>query len=333
MPDENEVLNDLDTQTRNIYEPVLESLVQVERNLRELATSSPPDIQDLLGYVLNDTGKRIRPAITLLASRLHPCQSDVPILMATAIELLHLATLIHDDTVDESAIRRGRTTASKRWGGDIAILLGDYVFGVSAVAVCDTDNVRVIRAFAQTIKELSHGQLLEYLRSFKWEQTRTDYESRISCKTASLFRTAAQAGAILSGAPDDWVQSLEQYGHNMGMAFQVVDDILDYEGDTEQVGKPVGNDLLHGIVTLPAIMLMERHPNNNPIKQLFSNQTPQAHLPEIVEMVRSEGILEECYAAATAYCEEAAGALNELPDSPQRKSLIDLTQYVLERRR
>ena len=327
------MLDGLDTQTRRIYQPVLDDLVQVERSLHKLATSSPRDIHSLLGYVLGDKGKRIRPAITLLASRLHPCQSDMPILMATAIELLHLATLIHDDTVDESAIRRGRTTASKRWGEDIAVLLGDYVFGVSAVFVCDTGNVRAIRIFSQTIKELSHGQLLEYLRSFKLDQTREDYQTRISYKTASLFRTAAQAGTILSGASEEWVQALEHYGYNLGMAFQVVDDILDYEGDPKQVGKPVGNDLLHGVMTLPAIMLMERYPDENPIKQLFSNQASNEYLPRVVEMIRNTGILEECHVVAEKSCDKAVKSLNILPDTPSRQSLLELTRYVLERKR
>jgi geranylgeranyl pyrophosphate synthase len=311
----------------------MDGLAQVERGLHGLAISSPLDIRELLTYALGDKGKRIRPAITLLAANLRPHQKQPVVLMATAIELLHLATLLHDDAVDDSTLRRGRATVSKNWGGNIAVLLGDYVFGVSAVYVCDTRNVQAIRAFAQTIRDLSHGQLLEYLRSFKWDQTRSDYNDRISCKTASLFRTAAQVGGILSDAPEEWVRTLASYGHNLGMAFQVVDDILDYEAKTEQVGKPVGNDLLHGIVTLPVIMLMEHNAESNSIKQLFEERAPQHLVAEVVEIVRSSGILERCYDIAEEYCNKAAENLQILPDSPSRRSLEALTRFVVERRR
>lgn len=332
--DRHDMLNGLDIQTKHIYSPIMEDLEQVEKKLCEVVDASPEEIRVLLRYALQDKGKRLRPAITLLASRLHPCDQENPVLMATAIELLHLATLIHDDTVDESEIRRGRLTVSKRWGGEIAVLLGDYVFGVSAVYVCDTRNVRAIRAFAETIRQLSHGQLLEYLRSFKYQQARDDYHIRISYKTASLFRTAGEAGAILAGTREEWIRAMAQYGHNLGMAFQVVDDILDYEGNPEQVGKPVGNDLLHGIVTLPALMLMERSAHDNPIASLFRHQPPKTEqLSAIVETIRSQGILEECYQVAQDYCDRASESLRTLPESPTVDSLLALTRYVLERRR
>ena len=333
MPGRREVLAGLDARTRRIYQPVWDDLGQVERRLRELLVSSPDDIRDLLQYVLGDRGKRIRPAITLLTSHLHPCEPDLPVLIATAIELLHLATLIHDDTVDGSVMRRGRTTVSRRWDSSIAVLLGDYVFGVSSVFVSDTRNVRVIRACAETVRDLSHGQLLEHLNSFNWQQTRKEYQARIFYKTASLFRTAAQVGTSLSGAPEEWVKALTSYGYNLGMAFQVVDDILDYEGDPQEVGKPVGNDLLQGVVTLPAIILMERHPDAGPVKELFSSKAPEKHLPQLTGLIRNAGILDECRAVAEEFCDKAVRSLDMLPDTPPRSSLIELTRYVLERRR
>ncbi|MFQ5861086.1 MAG: polyprenyl synthetase family protein, partial [Dehalococcoidia bacterium] len=242
-----------------IYSLVLDELARVEENLRRLArtgvpaTTGPgdPHISELLEYVLDSKGKRIRPAITLLASRFHPHDGELPISMASAVELLHLATLIHDDTVDNSPVRRGRATVSQLWGRDTAVLLGDYVFATSAVFVCDTHSVHIIRRFSETIMEISSGELLESLSKYDTHQSRQQYEERIYRKTASLFQTAAESGAILSGAPEETVEALHTYGFNLGMAFQVVDDILDFEGDATEIGKPVGHDLLNGVLTLP----------------------------------------------------------------------------------
>ena len=216
----------------------------------------------LLTYLFDRGGKGMRPAVTLLASGLYAKEAPAAVTMATAVELLHIATLIHDDTVDNSLTRRGMDTISSRWDENVAILLGDYVFAASATFVCDTNNIRVIRRFSETIMDLSSGQLLEYFNGHNVDQTRQLYEDRIYRKTASLFRTAAESGAILGGAPEEGIDALSQYGYNIGMAFQIVDDILDVSGDAEEIGKPVGNDLLQGVLTLPSIKLLERHPND-----------------------------------------------------------------------
>ena len=258
------MLEGVDARTEEIYRPVKEQLLEVEQRLRGLSDISTPYLPELLDYVFQTGGKRVRPAITLLASKFHPYDHSHPIAMASAVELLHIATLIHDDTVDNSPLRRGMATVSDVWGKDVAVLVGDYVFAKSATFVCDTDNVRVIRRFSETIMELSSGELAEYFSTNNWRQTKEDYNNRIYRKTSSLFRTAAESGAILSGAPEATVGALQEYGSNLGMAFQVVDDILDVEGDTDEIGKPVGNDLLQGVLTLPGIMLLERYPKRTP---------------------------------------------------------------------
>ena len=293
----------------------------------------PPYLPELLNYVFHTTGKRVRPAITLLSAGFHAHDNDFPIIMAAATELLHLATLIHDDTVDKSSLRRGKATVSDQWGGNVAVLLGDYVFATSATFVCDTHNVRVIRRFSETIMELSSGELLEYFNTNNWKQSREDYNERIYRKTASLFCTAAETGAILSGAPETIVQTLKSYGHNIGMAFQIVDDILDVQGSTEEIGKPVGNDLLQGVLTLPAIMLMERHPTENPIEELFQSHDHGngESLKRTLEMIQNSEIIEDCYGVVRDYCLKASSAVETLSDGPSRRSLLDLSNYILER--
>ena len=215
----------------------------------------------------------MRPAVTLLAAQFHPHDPARPILMASAVELLHLATLIHDDTVDNSPVRRGRATVSSTWSPHVAVLFGDYVFATSATFVCDTQNIRVIRRFSETIMELASGQLMEYFTAFDAAQARDLYNDRIYRKTASLFCTASESGAVLGDAPEHEVQALRDYGYNIGMAFQVGDDLLDFQGDASNLGKPVGSDLLNGVLTLPTIMLMERYPEDNLCRHC--SRTPQ----------------------------------------------------------
>ena len=329
------MLEGLDTRTALIYRPIEADLVRVEERLRGLSSLAPPHMPQLLEYIVQTGGKRVRPAITLLASGFHPHEHDLPIAMAGAVELLHLATLIHDDTVDKSPMRRGKATVSDVWGNDVAVLLGDYVFAVSAIFVCDTQNIRVIRRFSETIMELSSGELLEYFTSNNWNLSRKEYEDRIYNKTASLFRTAAESGAILSGLPEEQVSCLQKYGYNLGMAFQIVDDILDVQGNPGEIGKPVGNDLLQGTITLPAIMLMERYPHDNPIETFFraGGNGGDDSLKKAVEMIQNSGIIEACYEVSREYCVRAIEAIDGFPRNDAHLSLTELTRYVMERTR
>ncbi len=329
------MLEGLDERTALIYQPIKDDLIQVEERLRGLSDVKTPFLPELLDYVYQSGGKRVRPAITLLASNIHPHDHDLPIIMAAAVELLHIATLIHDDTVDNSHMRRGRTTVSGLWGKDVAVLLGDYVFATSATFVCDTGNVRVIRRFSKTIMELSSGELLEYFNSNNWKQSEDDYNDRIFRKTASLFRTAAETGAVLGGASEETVQALQRYGYNIGMAFQIVDDILDVQGNPDEIGKPVGNDLLQGVLTLPSIMLMDRYPKDNPVEELFrqNNGGGGDSLKRALEMIQNSDIIADCYAVARDYCSKADKAIESLPDGSAHRSLADLAHYIMERTR
>ncbi len=328
--------------TLSIYEQIQDELEAVEEKLSAIGNQSsvaePSLLVELLGHILEAPGKRTRPAITILASKFHPNDNDLPIIMAASVELLHIATLIHDDTVDNSAVRRGKATVSTKWGENVAILLGDYVFATSATMVCDTNNVRVIRRFSETIMELSSGELSEISSAFNWNISRNTYWQRIYDKTASLFSTAAESGAVLSGAPESLVQSLKSYGYNLGMAFQIVDDILDFQGTEEEIGKPVGNDLLQGTITLPSIMLMERYPDDNPIKENFErfkeseNREADGSLQRAIEMIQTSDIIPQSYAVAADLCSKATQALDSLPDSSYKHSLTTLASYVMERR-
>ncbi|MEX2431402.1 MAG: polyprenyl synthetase family protein, partial [Dehalococcoidia bacterium] len=225
---------------RFIYEPVTEDLELVVRNLRGLAGEAGLAGDGLLEQAVGGGGgKKVRPVVTLLAGSFHPCDQQILVTMATAVELLHIATLMHDDTVDKADTRRGRATISSLWGNDVAVLLGDYVFATSATFVCDTGNIRVVRRFSQTIMELAQGELAEHFSTHDWDQSVEDYNQRIYNKTASLFCTASESGGVLSGAPEAESRALKEYGYNLGMAFQIMDDVLDFMGTEEELGKPV----------------------------------------------------------------------------------------------
>jgi len=316
-----------------IYEPIQEDLVKVEDRLRSVGEVDFPWLSKLLDYSLGDGGKRIRPALVLLSGKFYNYDLSYLLPMATSVEVLHTATLVHDDAIDNSLVRRGHPTINKVWGEDKAILLGDYLLAKSEELVADTQNLRVIKLFAQTIMAISSGELNQAFSAFNLEQTRQQYLQRISSKTACLLCLATESGAILSQAPGKSVEALKGYGYNLGIAFQIADDILDFVGTEAEMGKPVDSDLAQGTLTLPAILLLERYPEDNPVRRLFQNEDKQKNIELALELVRNSSIIQECYAVASDYCARACQNLNLLPDNASRRSLIKLADYVVSRRK
>jgi geranylgeranyl pyrophosphate synthase len=316
-----------------IYEPVQDQLEMVVESLRSLAGHAKLSGQDgLLEHAVVSGGKKVRPTVTLLAGALRDGPEDKLVTMATAVELLHIATLIHDDTVDKADTRRGRATISNIWGNDVAVLLGDYVFATSATYVCDTENLRVVRRFSETIMELAEGELAEYFSTHDWSQSIDEYNQRIYNKTASLFCTAAEAGGVLSNAPDVESAALSQYGYNLGMAFQIMDDLLDFTGTEEELGKPVGNDLLQGTVTLPVLLFAEQNPDLPAMKRLTQGSQDPDDLRAVVDLVRASSVIDESAAVMESYKQAALDALTRVPQHRARESLEALTDYVSHRR-
>ncbi len=316
----------------SFYEPVQERLDRVGDSLRDMAKRKHPFLAQLLEHVFAVPGKNIRPAITLLASNFHPHDEAITEKMAAGVELLHIASLIHDDTVDESSLRRGMATISNLWGTNAAVLAGDYIFAASATLVCDTGNIRVIRRFAETIMELSSGELQEMSEARNPNQTMEGYLARIYDKTASLFMTAGESGAILSGASEAHVKALRSYGYNLGMAFQVVDDILDIDGAEEEIGKPIGSDLANGVVTLPTLIAMQSAARKPAIERALKRPGDETALKEAVSVIQNEAVLRASYEFANKYCVKALNGLAALPQNASRDSLEELIGHVQVRR-
>ena len=324
---------ELDRTIQTIYRPIRGQLDEVDANLRRLtAESGLLGDESLLDHALVSGGKKVRPAVTLLAGASRPGSEEALVTMATAVELLHIASLIHDDTVDKAGTRRGRRTISRIWGEDVALLLGDYVFATSAVFVSDTGDIPMVRRFSETIMELARGELAEHFSIHDWHQTVDAYNQRIYNKTASLFTTAAEAGARLSGADDDEVEAFKAYGYNLGMAFQIMDDVLDFSGTEEELGKPVGADLLQGILTLPALLFAAAHPDDPVVARLRAGGTAREDLQAFVEMVGPSPVIAETEAVMDGYRKAAQEALRGLPDDEAHRSLDALTDYIAHRR-
>ena len=316
-----------------IYEPVQEDLTKVEDRLRSVSQVDLPHLSELLAYSLMSNAKRLRPALTLLSGKFYDYNLDRLLPMAAAIELMHTATLVHDDAIDNSPVRRGKPTVNELWGKEKAVLLGDYLFAEAGAFTATTRNLRVIKHFAETLKTISTGELNQAVNAFNPEQSRPQYFQRVANKTASLFSMATESGAVLSQAPDESVQILIEYSHNLGIAFQIVDDILDFIGTEEELGKPVGSDLTQGTLTLPAMLLLERYPEDNPVKRLFGGGDEQDNIKQAIELVSNSSIVQECYQVASDYCARACHNLKLLPDNASRRSLVELADYVTRRKR
>ena len=315
-----------------IYECIQADLAKVRDNLKSISKVDFPWLSEQLGYVVRSGGKGIRPALTLLSGRFYNYNLKYLLPMATAVELMHTATLVHDDAIDKSEARRGKPTINKLWSEETSVLLGDYLFAKAGEFVSDTHNPQVIKLFSQTLATISSGELSQLLGAFKLEQTQQQYLQRISKKTASLFSLATVSGAILSEAPEKSVKALKEYGHNLGIAFQIVDDILDFTGTEEKLGKPAGSDLAQGTLNLPAILLLERYPEDNPVKKVFENKDKQKNIEMAIKLVRNSSIVQECYGIATEYRAKACQNLNLLPENPSRQALTELADYIIHRK-
>ncbi len=315
----------------DIYSPVAAELPLVDERILEVSQVEFGWLASLARQVLSRSGKRMRPAVTLLVGKMFDYNLDLLLPMAASVEMLHTASLVHDDTLDGALLRRGSPTLNKLWNGSIAILFGDYLFAASAEMVSRTSNVRVMRLFAQTLMVVCSGELSQHFRAHAWQLSREEYYKRIDRKTASLFSMATESGAVLGKASEDHVQSLKEYGRNIGLAFQIMDDVLDLTGEERTLGKPAGSDLLNGTLTLPTILLLDRYPLNNPIVNFFERGRQADDHARVLEMVRNSSVIDDSVQLAKEFSATAMRALERVPNVSARRSLLDLAEYALVR--
>jgi geranylgeranyl pyrophosphate synthase len=314
---------------KQIYAPIQADLNKVKETLKSISRIDYQWLSDQLSYIVSETGKGMRPALTLLSGKLFQYNLNYLLPMAVSVELMHTATLVHDDAIDKALTRRGQATINSKWGDEIAILMGDFLFAKAGEYVADTQTPRVIKLFSQTLGIISSGEIGQFRGAYNLHQDREAYLRRIYRKTGSLFSLSTQSGAILSEAPEEAVTVMKNYADNMGIAFQIVDDILDFTSTEEAMGKPVGSDLIQGTLTLPAMMVIERSPDNNPVTRYFENRDKK-DIAEAIDIVRNAGIIKECYRIAGEYYDKACGGLKSLPESASRQALYDLAEFVIK---
>ena len=318
-----------------LYGPAAADLALVEEALAQVTRTDFAPLESMLQSVLQRSGKRIRPAIALLAGGFGRYEAERQVPLAASIELLHTATLVHDDVIDTAETRRGQSTANAMFDNAASVMLGDYMFAHAAELVARTGEVAVIRLFAQTLMTMATGELNQDVSAFDTAAgNRRDYYQRIYGKTASLFATAGAGGAMMAGSQRDTVEALRRYGHDLGMAFQIVDDVLDFSGDADELGKPVGSDLLAGTLTLPTILLLENAPDDDPVAPLFAATDPaerQRRLAEILERIAHSDILKRASSIANEWADSAVAALGELSPNEHRAALEAVARFVTQR--
>lgn len=310
-------------------------LDEVEKRLRDAADINFPVLGDIVDTLIGAGGKRLRPAMLLLCAKPFNYAIENLVSAAAGIEMLHTASLVHDDTIDHAQLRRGQPTLNSMFDTGTVIMLGDYLFAKSAMLAAETMNPRVVAVFAATLGHICDGQLHEILTAHSVEQSREDYERRIFGKTASLFAGAAEMGAILSGATDAEIESMRGFGSDVGMAFQIVDDVLDLSGSTEEIGKPAGLDLRQGTVTLPTMIFMAQADGSataTAVRRIVDGgEASDDELRDVASSIRESGALDEAVNSATVFVERAKQRLAFIEDRETSRALFAIADSALTR--
>jgi len=316
-------------------EPIATDLQRAERRLLEVIREvDDPQLVQVLSQPFRGRGKLLRPALVLLAAGGDGPVPESVVSLAAGIEVLHTATLVHDDLIDGAPLRRGQPTVSRLWGSRAALFAGDRLFGCAMALVAETMNVRVIRLLARTLDLICRGEMKQAVEGRCWPLSREAYFRRIQGKTAFLFAAAAESGAILGGASEQVIEALRGYGLNLGMAFQIVDDILDFIGEEEELGKPHGSDLRQGTVTLPMICFLESHGEDvqgNLLRGILMGTGEGKELPLALEMVETSPATGQAYAVAQEFVTQAREALKGLPESSYRQAMLELADCAVRR--
>lgn len=316
-----------------LLSPVRDGLKAVEDRMRDYVPDQHEALTAAINHLLASGGKRIRPAMSLLAAGIFGADSDEAVSVAASIEMLHTATLVHDDLIDGSLLRRGIPTLNANWNAGATVLTGDYIFARAADLAAQANSVRVMRIFARTLMILVNGEINQMFKS-RGMASRDDYYRRIYAKTASVFEAATEAGAVVGRATEDEISALAECGRQVGSAFQIVDDILDFVGDSAHIGKPVGGDLRQGLVTLPALYFLEEHPNHPDLRALLNGHMGDAAITaRVVEAVSNSGAIRASLNEARDFANRGLAALDTLrsPAGPYADSLRGLADYVVSR--
>ncbi|HAG50738.1 MAG: octaprenyl diphosphate synthase [Deltaproteobacteria bacterium GWC2_42_51] len=316
------------------YHIIREDLKQVELEFRRNLESEVVLIRKVGEYILSNGGKRLRPTLLLLSARLCGYQGRRHIPLAAVVEFIHTATLLHDDVIDNASMRRGKASTNILWGNGASILIGDFLFSKSFYLTVADGDLSILKVLSGTTTRMAEGEVLQLLKGCDVEATEKDYLSVITNKTASLISAACQIGAILGKITKNKETALADYGMNLGIAFQLMDDCLDYTSSNEELGKVIGNDLREGKITLPLIFAIKNAvpaEMEDILEALESDKLQDAQLSSVVSLINKYRGIDYTLNMARKYVENAKACLNIFEPSLEKTALIALTDYVVER--
>lgn len=318
----------------DLYQNIQADLDKVEARLQLFTASANPLISEINTYLFQKKGKRIRPALLILCSKLVGYDGDDYIPTSALVEFIHTASLIHDDIIDNADQRRGRDSVHTRWGPNISVLLGDFLYIKSIGLALESRHPRIVRILTDISSRMIEGELTEYYLSGNLEIAEQQYLDIIQNKTASLFSASCQIGGILGGASPDEEDCLAGFGRSLGMTFQIIDDLLDFKGDSRDMGKPTLSDISEGRFTLPLIYTLSRdgHINRRRLRNLLvEKKMAETAKREILKIIRSNGALEYTFQKAESYSLEAREIISRFPASTHREALSLLAEFILTR--
>ena len=309
-------------------------LKRVESRIADEVASNIGMLDEMAKHPLHAGGKRLRPAMVLLSAKPYDYNVDRLLAVAAAIELMHMATLVHDDVIDSACLRRGHPTVNSHWGDKLSVLTGDYLFARAVSMVSADYENRLIKILADGIAEICEGEIQQTADTFRLSVHEDEYINRISKKTACFFRISCEVGGLLSGAPAEAVEALRQYGQKTGIAFQIADDILDIMGTSGVTGKPVGSDLQGGVITLPVIHVLNNGTGPE-LKQLIrkgpDGSLNNDHVAAALDLVKEGGGVSYALEKARSFADEAIEGLRVLPDGMAKETLVDLANFFVDR--
>ena len=304
----------------------------VNNVIRVKLHSEVPLVNQIAEYIISAGGKRIRPMLVLLVAKAYAYQGTLHHELAAVIEFIHTATLLHDDVVDESSLRRGRQTANAMFGNAASVLVGDFLYSRAFQMMVSLNTMRVMQILSDATNVIAEGEVLQLLNMHNPDVSEESYLEVIRCKTAKLFEAAAQLGALIAGATDAEIDAAGEYGRSLGTAFQLIDDVLDYAGDASAIGKNVGDDLREGKPTLPLIYLMEHGtPEQRELVRACIEHGDEHNFDAILTAITSSGALDYTRRAAGIAAQRALDAIESLPESIYKQSMQQLCNFAVDR--
>ncbi|MBT8246945.1 MAG: polyprenyl synthetase family protein [Acidimicrobiia bacterium] len=321
-------------QLREVFGPVSGRLKDVESFIAKELDQAEPMVSEVAGYVLSSGGKRLRPALVLLIGRMLGVRGDRDVRYGAVVEFIHTATLIHDDIIDESDLRRGRPTANHQWGNQTTVLVGDWLYTRSMALCLEFGDVEVMRLLTAATLQMTEGEIMADRVRGRIDVSEDLYMEITRRKTAELFAAACALPALFQPATLHLTELLLDYGRDLGLCFQLIDDLLDFTSDRARLGKPVMADLLEGRLTLPVILLLPRldPDRRKQLRQvLATGRFERISESEVLEMVRTSGVLDEVRQRAAVYSNRAAEKAAQLPPGRERDALVNATALLLER--